>query len=1181
MSRLFPKGPTASAALPDSQERELIVSLLDRNIMVEAAAGTGKTTAMIGRMLALVRSGACSHIRHMAAITFTRKAASEIRSRFRSSLEEAHREAQGMERENLERALENAEQCFIGTIHSFCARILRERPLEAGIGFSFREMDDLEDSRLREEAWELFCARLFFDDPSDLLRRLREMGLRLSDLEKQFQRFADFPDVEEWPIPGSPPEDHLFDTARRELEDYVHHIAELAPRLPSEPGNDKLIPHLRRAARVVSHLHLDRTAELMEAVEFFDRSASVVLSVWDKGYGLGREEAREEERRWNRFRREVVQPALTRWREMRYALCLEVLRSAMETYDHLRHERGLLNFQDLLLSAARLLRENTEVRKDLQSRYTHLLVDEFQDTDPVQAETIFLLASSDPAERDWRRCVPRPGSLFLVGDPKQSIYRFRRADISIYNEVKDILQKHGGVVLNLTGNFRSPPEIVEWVNEVFSPEGHSDAPSPDALRFPAEADEFSPAYVGLVPSFTMRADEGFHGVYRLTVPAACSRNEQALAYMADRIARFIRDACSGGLILHRSPGGDDQGKTEVANPSDFLILTFRKDDLAIFAERLHDNGIPCRTSGGQSLNRVPELQLLHQCLKAVLRPYDPVALVALLRSELFGISDVELYAFKKAGGVFDYRERPPSDLKTETGQSIADAFRRLKEYRQWFLTMPLLTALERMVHDLGLMLSAALRPGGEMQAGSLAKALEILRDVDEEILTCSQLLEHLERLVDNHESYDGISALSEDPPAVRVMNLHRAKGLEAPVVFLAGVSGFGNRDPEIHVARTPRGNRGYLAIQRETSPYTRIPLAHPSDWETVSQRERLFLEAEYLRLMYVAATRASSACVVSVKERNDSNHPWRFFLPHLKNAPELPEFTPSAAGGEIPVEPDFRAFEDWVNEKNSRAQAVLRPSYKVVAAKRLALASLEGEEPHTDPDAEDDLEVIPISPIGKHGRKVDDGRDAAPCSSKHSETGSGAAASDAISPEQGEAAEVVKGPDFGEVVHLLLQAAMEDPSARLEALAVPLLEERDLDPGLAVESVDLVRKAMQTTLWERAKAASRCLTEVPFHILANHTEGIPTIVRGVVDLAFREEDGWVLVDYKTYRGGMGDPTDQAAKHLPQLRLYADVWERALGEPVKEVLVHLLGVNRLFGSRRSGGGRWSENFLAYD
>ena len=181
------------------------------------------------------------------------------------------------------------------------------------------------------------------------------------------------------------------------------------------------------------------------------------------------------------------------WPELRDALrsgtaarslrvVLKAIRPAVEIYDRLRRDAGLLNFQDLLLAAARLLRENPAIRTYFRKRFTHLLIDEFQDTDPIQAEVMMLLAADDPTETDWRRCRPVSGSLFVVGDPKQSIYRFRRADIVTYNEVKRIIEETGGEVVSLTANFRATAPLVEWVNSTFSD------------RFPAAATEVAPAY---------------------------------------------------------------------------------------------------------------------------------------------------------------------------------------------------------------------------------------------------------------------------------------------------------------------------------------------------------------------------------------------------------------------------------------------------------------------------------------------------------------------------------------------------------------------------------------------------------------------------------------------------------------------------------------------------------------
>ncbi len=1164
--------PSGSPHPLDYEERRMITEALDTNLLVEAAAGTGKTSAMIERMLALLRSGSCPHINHMAAVTFTRKAAAEIRSRFLAALEEAWRgEKDGPARERLGRALENFEQCFVGTIHSFCARIIRERPLEAGVGLRFREIEELEDGRLRQEAWREYCSRLYLNDPSGLLGRLEGKGLRLSDLESAFLSYAEFPDVDDWPVPAPEIDPLLAERARRELEDYVSHMQELGPRLPATAGTDSLIPELRRLPRVISHYRLENTAELMEALEHLDKNVKLTLKVWVAA-GMSREEAKMEKERWERFRSEVVLPTLTRWRESRYSTCLEALRGAREVYDSLRRERRSLNFQDLLMEAARLLRDYPWVREELRERYTHLLVDEFQDTDPVQAEIIFLLTSTDPGERDWRRCVPRAGSLFLVGDPKQSIYRFRRADISIYNEVKDMLQRSGGAVVNLRANFRSLPQLLRWVNSVFSPTESGDA-GEDTGRFPSRATESSPAYVELIPSCPDPAGEGLRGIYRLTVPAEIGRNDEALLYLAERIAGFISHACSNGLSVFRRDGRDGSWTNGPAQPSDFLVLTYRKEDLAAIAAKLQEYGVPCRVSGGESLNRVPEIRLLYLCLRAALRPEDPVALLAALRSELFGLSDAELYAFKKAGGAFSYRTAVPPDLEPRIRGAFEDAFGRLDKYRRWFHRLPLMAALERMVDDLGLPLSAAFRPGGDVQAGSLAKALEVLREDEDEIWTTTQLLDRMESLARNRESYDGISVLSEEPPAVRVMNLHKAKGLEAPVVFLAGVRGSGAAEPDRHIDRTQGKTRGYLAVYRRISRHKRKLVAHPENWEELAEREQEFLRAEALRLLYVAATRASSACVIAIREKSAATHPWNLFMPHLEGVPELPEPpSPGEKAGPVAVstvaQPDEfpRAWEQ-------RLERFLHPAYRVTGARDLALSS--------------DSTAEPLPPIWREHVRIEDctaTRSPSPASTpnpsviptppdpvRRAGDAGGAVARalkdggpDRPSPHTSEPEDDGdRGQDFGEVVHLLLQAAAEGRPRQLETLASSLLEERGLDPALAPEACGLAQKVLASPLWERALASPERLVEVPFHYLENDLFTTPTLVRGAVDLAFREDDGWVLVDYKTDRVVEGKAEHLARKYLPQLRLYAHLFEKILGEPVKESYLYLVEADRVY------------------
>src|SRR5262249_2726003 len=140
----------------------------------------------------------------------------------------------------------------------------------------------------------------------------------------------------------------------------------------------------------------------------------------------------------------------------------------VEDYERLKGRAGCLDFVDLLLRARDLVRDDVGVRQGLQARWTHLFVDEFQDPDPLQAELLLLLAAGDPDERDWRRVRPVPGKLFLVGDPKQSIYRFRRADVALYESVKSQLVDAGAAVLDLAVSFRAVPEIQEAVNAAFA-----------------------------------------------------------------------------------------------------------------------------------------------------------------------------------------------------------------------------------------------------------------------------------------------------------------------------------------------------------------------------------------------------------------------------------------------------------------------------------------------------------------------------------------------------------------------------------------------------------------------------------------------------------------------------------------------------------------------------------------
>lgn len=1113
----MPNTTTPPRPIPDEAQRQAILHDLQTTMLVEAAAGTGKTTAMVGRMIALLKTGTCKHVGSMAAVTFTRKAAAELRSRFQVTLEEAVERESGAERENLRNALDRMEQCFIGTIHSFCGRLLRERPVEAGIDPTFQELDEDGDRRLKQEAWERYCASLIAEDGANVSAELARVGVPLNALKDAFFRFVDFPDVDVWPVPTGGPDIDGLNRIREQVLEYARHMNDLIPRMPEDPGTDKLMDKYRRVVRMCRYSRgLEDISQLVRVLEELQSPAKPVQREWMKEGTFEKDEVKKEERGWNEFRSDVALEGLRICAELRYGPSMKVFEQAERIYDDLRMSRGLLSYQDLLIKAAELLRSHEHIRRYFRERFTHLLVDEFQDTDPVQAEVLMSIASDNTQCDDWRRTRPRPGSLFVVGDPKQSIYRFRRADIATYNEVKGIIASRGGAIVQLSTNFRTVEPIVDWVNSVFEPNEDCTAQASDIVnRFPDREFDESPGYVKLEAGRTDGLDGTLCGVYSLTVPEDMKVDEATL-YEADRIARIIRHAVdSPSVTVPRTRGETEAGESNRPRYGDFLIINYKKDRLTAYARALQEYGIPFQVTGGTALKEIHELYLLHLCLAALARPDDPVALVAALRSELFGFSDRWLYQFKKAGGNFSFYSSVPSHTPEPIPGIFSDVFARLRQYALWSSNLPAVTTVMKIADDLGLSARAASGPGGAMEAGGFAKAIEVIRSFAGDSWSFSHVVEHLGRIVDGSESYDGMSALSDELPAVRIMNLHKVKGLEAPVVFLAGISGEGAHDPVIHVDRTESRTTGYIHVYKPFGRFNhKHSIAHPEGWNEISEKEENFLQAEKLRLRYVAATRAGAALIVTNKAGKKGGGPWRSFRDRLSPDREISD--PSVNRPEAPVEESWSAddVDRALAEVNDRRIQTLGPTYDSQPAKTFAL----------EREQFDETTVIPTEPA--------------------------TTVQDALPTVEGE-----YGVEWGSAIHGLLQTAMENPDADLKRSASTLLAQHELDENLADDAVAVVTAVIGSDLWQRATNASHRLIECPFQVMLppEEIEGsdLPTIIRGAVDLAFKEEGGWVLVDYKTDAVKASTVRAKVAHYARQVSFYARMWERCTGEAVKE------------------------------
>ncbi|HSL69856.1 MAG TPA: UvrD-helicase domain-containing protein, partial [Longimicrobiales bacterium] len=887
----------------DQAARDRIVAALEVNLLVEAGAGSGKTTAMVQRMVALIVTGTAT-IDQLVAVTFTRKAAAELRERFQERLEEAFRSApdQSPERQRARRALDQLDSCFLGTIHAFCARLLRERPLEAGVSPDFREIYGAEEALLRTEVWNRFLERLAGRQTrsqagSRLLAKLLEVGIAPRQLFGLFTQVAENGDLRLPAATVAPPNEGELVIVCHTLERLLMEANRLMPRREPEHGWDALQKRVRYLRMSRDERRWDDRSELLNAAaEMVFGDKSVTLNRWtgdQRHFGL----VKDLEAEWAALDESThpVRRITLHWLAHRYAIVIRFARVAGAYYARERVRRGRLTFQDLLLRTAALLRDNPLICAQLGQRYRFLLIDEFQDTDPVQAEVLFRLASAEPAAtRDWLSLRPRAGALFIVGDPKQSIYRFRRADIALYLQVKNHFREYGDVV-ELTANFRSTGRIGDFVNQAFR------------TRFP-EADDPHLHQATYAPVLTNPARDRDGRVAWYRFDADTGRGWKHIARPdAARIAPWIRDRIDA----------------RERRPQDFLILTRTRHELAMFAHALERENVPYEISGA-GIGMEEELRELILLLEALADPGNPVLTLAVLEGLFFGIDHDTLHEHAIRGGHFHLLS------KERKGTIVDDALDQLQ--RMWELTRvdTADVAIPLIVDELGILPYAAGGELGATRAGALLFALDVLRQGS--LVGRTSLADAIDLLETALTREDSEAPLRPGATnVVRVMNLHRAKGLEAPVVVLANPIEASNRAPAIVQHRLPDGSaEGWFAVFDSMSSDRRKPIARPLDWDVLEAEERLYQEAEEDRLMYVAATRAAQELVIARCEKMEAKSVWRCFHelldnPELAEPLELQERRPDQRA-ELTAHPD--ELHQQLSQLRAAREVQKRPSYR-------------------------------------------------------------------------------------------------------------------------------------------------------------------------------------------------------------------------------------------------------------
>ena len=718
--------------LADAQERLQAATTFDRNVVVTAGAGTGKTTLLVDRLVHLImREPEPLEISQIVALTFTNKAANEMKSRLRDRLhsyldtrldeepkDTSRRKAQEEVRSLLTRyhltkdtvdrrateALRQFERGEIGTLHSFAATLLRLYPMESGIDPQFAEDDGVRFEGHFEESWtawldhELSAQGAREAEWKEVLKKitltdLRALALALCSETVPLDRLARWSQDQAMPRP---------------LREWRKRIEETAAWLVARhPVEQYQIDRLIHAARAVIREFLAR-GELED--RGLEAEKDLLAEVEPRIVKSWSDEEFERAKELIRVARRLCQI------DEKFARLLVDLLLPFAT--HCRDaflKQGWISFDSLLVRARNLVRDHPSVREDLKRHFRAILIDEFQDTDPIQYEILLYLAeATGERARHWREVRLTPGKIFVVGDPKQSIYAFRRADIQAYLEVvKDMIEAQGGLECRLTANFRSHGGILDVVNGVFEHLIHplEGLQPPYVAIHPPQPNDLAPVSDAKPLPFRKAV------IRRVECDEGDMNTEQARRLEAESLARWLEEE-----VLNRAEVLDREGHRVLATAKDVAILLRKLTDVHHYLEPLRRRGIRYIVDGERRFYAAQEVIDAVNLLRALENPHDRSALVGILRSPIGGLKDTEIYRLHQEG-LLDYRSITfkPSEAKAKPLDLVRQLYRTLYQLHEETQKLPVGEAVARIFACVPIRLLAAHSFNGEQAVANLEK----------------------------------------------------------------------------------------------------------------------------------------------------------------------------------------------------------------------------------------------------------------------------------------------------------------------------------------------------------------------------------------------------------------------------------------------------------------------------
>ena len=1168
------KNPVNPVNPSDREARKAIANDLDDTLIVEAAAGTGKTTELVNRILRVIETGRATMV-EIVAVTFTEKAAGELKLRLRESLESGRAAAIDTDvRARLDEALEKLEEAHVNTIHGFCADLLRERPVEARVDPLFAVLTDPQASRLYTRAFTAWLQDAMRNPPEGVRRALRRTSApsfggggddgpvdRLRNAGRQLAEWRDFPEA--W---RRPPFDR--DGQVDELVDALRRFAEVTAAASSE--RDNLFVDTDAARRLSRQIQLEQSFGVQDRDGWESRLIDLTRD-WKfarprkgTGYKYGPTANRADVL----AARDALFAALQQFRvdaDADMAACLQQeLAGATTRYQALKGAAGALDFTDLLARARDLIKTNDEVRRHLRAKFTRIFVDEFQDTDPIQAEILQLLGADVP------------GKLFIVGDPKQAIYRFRGTDVSTYWRVSEQLERQGGRVLQLTKSYRGLPAIQRFVNAAFRDEMTGDPISLQASYIPLSPDRPEDDTQPAVVALPVPAPYGTRGQRKVSGKAV----EASLPDAVGAYIEWLVDPKHGWTVAEGS------ARVPIA-PRHIAVLfrrfvSFGEDVTRPYIDAIEARGIPHLLVGGKSFHGREEVETLRAALAAIEWPDDELSVFATLKGSFFAVDDEHLLEFRHRFGTF-HPFRIPRELGGNAGedlvltaeptthlQPIAEALRVLQQLHRGRNYRPVADTIGRLLTETRAHVGFILRPVGEQALANVLHVAELARQYEAGGgISFRGFIDQLRDAISSDTAEAPI--LEEGSDGVRLMTVHKAKGLEFPVVILADMTCRMSRDD---ASRYLDAERRLCAIKiGGWAPHE----LHDHQTDEVA-RDR----AEGVRLAYVAATRARDLLVVPAVGDEAWEGGW-FSSLNRALYPPMASRRDAARGPKCPAFKSKDSVMERPNEEPAGPSTVAPGAHAFADEGHSAGYSVVWWDPRA-------LELGAKPPFGVRREDlivkdvprnvVADGRsrydrwqlariDARTSGSKPSlvvetvreVTASGRPIAELTVDPVDIAVIVVGGADrqrpgglaFGVLVHAVLAVTPFDATrAVIEELAVA--EGRAIGAGDEdiAAAVSVVERVLAHELLRRAgKAAARdaCRRESP--VTSMLADG--TLVEGVVDLAFEENGRWTVVDYKTDRelAALGEE-----QYRRQVAIYATAIAGATGQPATGVLVRV-------------------------